>query len=48
MLLAAGLRPDPLVELQLSPRPLTAIGEGVLLIRGREKRERKKIEGEGR
>jgi len=48
MLLAAGLRPDPLVELQLSPRPLTAIGEGVLLIRGREKREREKIEGEGR
>jgi len=44
MRLAAGLRPNPsLEELKRSPGPLTAIGGGVLLLRGREGRG-----GEGR
>jgi len=38
MRLAAGLRPDPLGELERSPRPLGAIGGGVLLLRGMEGR----------
>jgi len=42
MRLAAGLRPDPLGEVERSPRPLAAIGGGVLLIRGREGREGKR------
>ena len=40
MCLAAGLHPDPLEELQRSPRPLAAIGGEVLLIREGEKRGR--------
>jgi len=40
MRLAAGLRPDPLGELQRSPYPIAAIGREVLLLRGREGRER--------
>jgi len=41
--LAAGLRPDSLGELERSPRPLAAIGEGVQLLRWMEGRG-----GEGR
>jgi len=38
MRLAAGLCPDPLGELELSPRPLSHNwGEGCLLLRGRER-----------
>jgi len=36
MRLAAGLRPDPLGELQRSPDPLAAIGGGVIFLRERE------------
>ena len=49
--LAAGFRPDPLGELERSPRPLAAIG-GLLLRggeeRGRDGRERERKRGEGR
>jgi len=38
MRLAARLLPDPLGELERSPRPLAATGVGVLLLRGRERR----------
>ena len=34
MRLAAGLRPGPLGELECSPDPLAAIGEGCLLLMG--------------
>jgi len=52
MRLVAGLRPDPLRELQRSPRlpSLAAIQEVVLLLRRREgigKRTEKEREGEG-
>jgi len=56
MRLAAGLRPDPLGELERSPDPLAAIGGGCLLLRGRGGKEWEKgkkgcegeREGEGR
>jgi len=38
MRLAAGLRPDPLGELQRSPDRLAAIRGVVLVLRGREER----------
>ena len=47
MRLAAGLRPDPLGELERSPRPPSR-NRGVLLLRGREEREVKEKEGEGK
>jgi len=46
MRLAAGLRPDPLGELQRSPDPLAAIGGGDLILRGREGRGGREREGE--
>jgi len=40
MRLATGLRPDPLGELERSPRPPSRnLGEGCLLLRGREGKE---------
>jgi len=53
MRLAAGLGPDPLRELQRSPRvpdSLAAIAGGVVLLRGRQGREggsERKGEGKG-
>jgi len=49
MRLAAGLRPDPLGELESSPDPLAAIGGRVLLLRGRKGRGAEgEKEGEGK
>jgi len=50
MRLAARLRPDPLGELQRSPRPPSRNwGEGCLLLRGREGKEwEKEKEGDGK
>jgi len=45
--LAAGLRPEPLGELERSPDPLAAIGGGVLLLSGRERRKGER-EGSGK
>ena len=45
--LAAGLCPDPLGELERSPRPLVA-KQGVLLLRGGEGKVGKGIGAEGR
>jgi len=45
--LAAGLPPDPLGELERSPDPLAAIGGGVLLLSGRERRKGER-EGSGK
>jgi len=50
MRLAAGLRPDPLGELKCSPDILAAIGEVVLLLRGKGEKggrggKRKEMEG---
>ena len=39
MRLAAGLRPDPLWELQRSPKPLAALGAGVPTSKGRKGNE---------
>jgi len=41
MRLAAWLRPDPLGRFSAPPDPLAAIGGGVPLLRGTEKRRRK-------
>jgi len=51
MRLAAGLRPDPLGELERSPDPLAAIGGGDLLLKGRggggeEGRKKRRAKGE--
>ena len=49
MLLAAGLRPGPLGELERSPDPLAAIGDGCLLLTGREEKGMGKgKEGDGK
>jgi len=50
MRLVAGLRPDPLRELQRSPRlpSLAAIQEVVLLLRRRGRDREKNGKGEGR
>jgi len=49
MRLAAGLRPDPLGELERSPRPPSRNWGGCLLLRGREGKGRGKgKEGDGK
>jgi len=47
MRLVAGLRPDPLGELERSLRPLSRNRGGVLLLRGRERETEGKGKGEG-
>jgi len=48
MRLAAWLRPDSLGELQFYPDTVAAIRGGVLLLRGRERREKEKGKGQWR